>query len=198
MRGTTRVLAQVAPAKYLRAGAPTGLTGLFTHPAPRSRLIYLYSGTLQKLKTLPESSVYRTSVEGLTKHRLAIVEGIKPEGFEAWQKKAKETLEANPEIFKAAKNTEQGRFTKQDVNGMTFVVEEVEDKVDELADEWDGEEGRAQLEGIQNANSRRHQAAMGKDLPKTDVNAIKWENEPPLSAQQYVQTDVSGLYRLLT
>lgn len=184
MRGTSRLLASAAPAKFLRAGAPTGLTGLFTHPAPRSRLIFVYNATLQKLQKLPESSVYRTSVEGLTKHRLAIVESTKPEGYDAWVKKAKETLAAHPDVFNAGANEEQGRFEKHTVNGITFVTEEVEKGLDELADEWDGEEERAQLEGIQTTSRRAHQQQMGRDLPKTDVKTVKWENEPPLSAQQ--------------
>ncbi|KAG7795572.1 hypothetical protein KL929_003923 [Ogataea haglerorum] len=56
-------------------GNPTGLTGILQHPNPRPVLIKLYNSTLTKLKEkFPEESVYRKSVETLTKSRLAIVE----------------------------------------------------------------------------------------------------------------------------
>ncbi|KAG7807088.1 hypothetical protein KL921_004512 [Ogataea angusta] len=56
-------------------GNPTGLTGIHQHPNPRPVLIKLYNSTLTKLKEkFPEESVYRKSVESLTKSRLAIVE----------------------------------------------------------------------------------------------------------------------------
>lgn len=57
------------------SGNPTGLTGIYQHPNPRPALISLYNATLQELaETFPADSVYRQSVENLTKARLAIVE----------------------------------------------------------------------------------------------------------------------------
>lgn len=57
------------------SGYPTGLTGLYQHPNPRPALIALYNHTLDFLKTeFPANSVYRQSVEALTKNRLQIVE----------------------------------------------------------------------------------------------------------------------------
>jgi NADH dehydrogenase (ubiquinone) 1 alpha subcomplex subunit 5 len=73
MRASARLLT-----RYLEAGRPTGLTGLLTHPAPRAALLSIYGTTLDKLKAIPETSVYRQSVEALTKHRMAIVEGMVP------------------------------------------------------------------------------------------------------------------------
>ncbi|KAK6465229.1 hypothetical protein DFJ63DRAFT_14993 [Scheffersomyces coipomensis] len=57
------------------SGYPTGLTGLYQHPNPRPALISLYNHTLTVLDTkFPKESVYRQSVEALTKNRLKIVE----------------------------------------------------------------------------------------------------------------------------
>ncbi|KAK1755789.1 ETC complex I subunit conserved region-domain-containing protein [Echria macrotheca] len=97
MRRTFRLLASVKPARYLEAGAPTGLTGLYTHPSPRSALLFLYSSTLDKLRAVPEHSVYRQSVEALTKHRMALVEATVPPGHEEWASRARTVLAAELE-----------------------------------------------------------------------------------------------------
>ncbi|RCK62658.1 NADH dehydrogenase [ubiquinone] 1 alpha subcomplex subunit 5 [Candida viswanathii] len=56
-------------------GLPTGLAGLYKHPNPRPALVALYSETLKVLNDkFPSDSVYRQSVETLTKNRLNIVE----------------------------------------------------------------------------------------------------------------------------
>jgi len=65
-------------ARYLEPGMPTGLTGLFTRQTPRATLLSIYGATLEKLKTIPEASVYRQSVEALTKHRMEIVKTVVP------------------------------------------------------------------------------------------------------------------------
>jgi len=100
MRATLRLLAAVKPGRYLEAGNPTGLTGLFNHPTPRPALLYLYGSTLDKLKAFPEHSVYRKSTEALTKHRMSIIQSIEPEGYEEWAKAAAEKIEKSPEVFK--------------------------------------------------------------------------------------------------
>lgn len=57
------------------SGYPTGLTGLYQHPNPRPALISLYENTLKVLqKDFPKESVYRQSVEQMTKNRLKIVQ----------------------------------------------------------------------------------------------------------------------------
>ena len=53
---------------------PTGITGLRQHPQPRNQLLGVYTATLESLKDIPEHSVYRQSVEALTKERMKIVE----------------------------------------------------------------------------------------------------------------------------
>ena len=85
MRPAIRLLAAVS--KRLEPGNPTGLTGLLTHGAPRSALIYLYTSTLRKLQTIPEHSIYRQATEALTKQRLSVIEAVKPAGYDAWLEK---------------------------------------------------------------------------------------------------------------
>ncbi|RMZ86440.1 hypothetical protein DV736_g6333, partial [Chaetothyriales sp. CBS 134916] len=100
MRSTSRLLATVkAAAKYLEPNTPTGLTGLTTHPAPRTALLYNYHTTLSKLAQLPASSVYRQSTEALTRQRLKIVEDTVPEGFDAYLERVKKQIEAHPEAY---------------------------------------------------------------------------------------------------
>lgn len=72
----TRVLKQAEEVLVkAAAGNPTGLTGIYQHPNPRPALISLYNHTLSTLNTkFPSSSIYRQSVEALTKNRLKIVE----------------------------------------------------------------------------------------------------------------------------
>ena len=102
MRRTFRQLASVKPARYLEAGTPTGLTGLHTHPSPRSTLIYLYSKTLDQLAQFPETSLYRQSTEALTKHRMEIVSAIEPEGHAAWKAEASKIISEMPEYATGA------------------------------------------------------------------------------------------------
>jgi len=84
-------------ARYLEAGSPTGLTGLRTHPTPRYVLLNTYRATLEKLQRLPESSLYRQSVEAVTKNRLALAEKIVPPGFDTWQAKVNEIKAEKPD-----------------------------------------------------------------------------------------------------
>ena len=57
------------------SGYPTGLAGLYQHPNPRPALIALSNHTLKVLdQKYPKESIYKQSVEALTKNRLKIVE----------------------------------------------------------------------------------------------------------------------------
>ena len=103
MRPTLRALA-----RYLEPGTPTGLTGLWTHATPRSTLLFLYGSTLHKLQSLPATSLYRQSVEAVTKHRLSLVEQYTPPGYEAWAAKARELVRSNPEQFRVASGRVDG------------------------------------------------------------------------------------------
>ncbi|KAH0555980.1 hypothetical protein GP486_006075, partial [Trichoglossum hirsutum] len=142
MRPSTRLLA--AAARFLEPGTPTGLTGLFTHPAPRSTLIYLYSSTLDKLRALPESSVYRRSTEALTKQRLKIVESIEPAGYKEWQERVKRQLAERAEASVAPEGgvaLEGGGRLRAVYDNREFVATKLEPEYDEREVEWDGETG---------------------------------------------------------
>jgi len=188
MRRTFRQLAAVKPSRYLEANTPTGLTGLLTHPAPRSTLLYLYSSTLDKLAQFPESSLYRQSVEALTKHRLNIVEKVVPEGYEAWKVKAEKTIAEHPEVFNTPEggvDHEEGKHVKDVKGGRVFVTSKVERKVDDTTEEWDGEVNEGpELEGTRSASDRRGQAVIGMKRPGSDEKSVVWETEPKLTVEQ--------------
>ena len=191
MRITSRLLAAVKPVRsaVLEVGAPTGLTGLRTHRAPRSTLIYLYSATLDRLQKLPESSVYRQSTENLTRHRLNLVEATTPEGLDDWQTRLQKQVEERKGLFEqfgtdyrdvtstslaqkddpaneAISNDKKGeesarvRIGKRERwNGRDFVVKPVSRKRDELTEEWDGEEVTDEPEGLRTVEERQEQWA---------------------------------------
>lgn len=72
----TRILKQAEQVLVRAAeGYPTGITGLYQHPNPRPALVTLYKHTLSLLQDkFPKDSIYRQSVESLTKSRLQVVE----------------------------------------------------------------------------------------------------------------------------
>ena len=168
MRATLRLLASVKPGRYLQPGHPTGLTGLFNHPSPRSALIYVYGSTLEKLKTLPEHSVYRQSTEAITKHRMQIIQSIKPEGYEEYAKRAAETLKQFPEAFKPG-----GRYQYQSIGGEPYVT---------LRDS-----GRYDNDNEESASPERIESSAGSPGQMSEMREIPgWESEPPLEASQCV------------
>ncbi|KAH7064162.1 ETC complex I subunit conserved region-domain-containing protein [Paraphoma chrysanthemicola] len=183
MRAAARLFASVKPGQFLEAGAPTGLTGLVTHPSPRSTLLYHYNSTLDKLKKIPESSVYRQSTEALTRHRLQIVEQSKPKGWDEWQDKIKAQVAEDPGLISVI---ETG-------NGQTLVLP-TEQQVDERAKaaEWDGEVVQAFPEGIRTAKERLpHVQKMKGDVnysPDRVVSQVKFAPEP-----QYTVEAISDL-----
>jgi NADH dehydrogenase (ubiquinone) 1 alpha subcomplex subunit 5 len=180
MRPASRLLAAVKDAKFLEPFAPTGLTGLLTHPSPRSTLIYLYSSTLDKLQKMPESSVYRQATEALTRHRLAIVEAAKPAGYDRWQESIQLTVAENPHLFEQIKTSTGTRIrfkkTKQDVDFRR------------KAAEWDGEKAPVLREGIRTFKERksvinRMHGGSGYKA-EDDLKDVKLAPEPPLTAEQ--------------
>ncbi|THV49492.1 hypothetical protein BGAL_0192g00090 [Botrytis galanthina] len=187
MRRTLRQFAAVKPARYLEANTPTGLTGLHTHPSPRSALLYLYASTLDKLKEFPSTSLYRQSTEALTNHRLKIVQSVVPAGYDEWAAKAKETLAAHPEVFTTPEggiHFDQGKNKKLSAGGKVFVQSEIEKEVDWSKEEWDGEEGSAELEGVRTTQERKGQSVLAKERPGEDEKQVIWENEPALNVDQ--------------
>jgi NADH dehydrogenase (ubiquinone) 1 alpha subcomplex subunit 5 len=201
MRRTLRQLAAAKPARYLEAGAPTGLTGLFTHPAPRPALLYLYSSTLDKLKQYPESSLYRQSAEAITNHRLSIVTSVEPDGYAQWVERAKKLLEEHPEVFHTPEGEVEhdgGRHIKKTKDGRTFVVSKVDVAFDETSDEWDGEAVEEELEGTRSTEDRKGQSVLGMKRPGQDTKQVKWEPEPQLTAEQYVPRCEACVHATLT
>ena len=176
MRSTLRLLASVKPGRYLEAGNPTGLTGLFNHPAPRSTLLFLYGSTLDKLKAFPEHSIYRQSTEALTKHRMNIIETIKPAGYDEWLVRAKEKMEQYPEAFKPG-----GKQTAHTAAGQLFVTTDEDMDQDDEKEEW------MSLEGSRNPEEKAAETRLLKKGRRVDYSeTIKWEPEPPLDTLQYV------------
>jgi NADH dehydrogenase (ubiquinone) 1 alpha subcomplex subunit 5 len=148
-------------------------------------LIYLYTTTLQKLKSFPESSVYRQSTEALTRQRLQIVESTKPPGYEAWLERVKNTVGAEPERFAS--------LLRQD--GSYAAAQRDDNSDNPRGEEWDGEALEATSEGPARTpeEEARWQKAI-EDSAKAESEAdfqthtMKWENEPALEAEQYVRT----------
>lgn len=136
MRPTTRLLA-----RYLEAGQPTGLTGLWAHRAPRSTLLYLYDKTLDKLQNVPETSLYRQSVEAVTKHRRDLVNQYTPPGHEEWATKARELTKKYPGSFRVASGRKDGSEARTvKLGDRTFIVGARHEPGDIREEEWDGED----------------------------------------------------------
>jgi NADH dehydrogenase (ubiquinone) 1 alpha subcomplex subunit 5 len=180
MRPATRLFAAVKP-QFLEPGAPTGLTGLFTEYAPVSRLSYLYNSTLDKLKRLPETSVYRQSTEALIKHRLAIVESIRPEGFDAWSERISKKVEEQPEIL-----GKYGIGVQHAHGGNEYITIRKEREVDDRVQEWDGDtDTEPALEGTRTEEERKGQLDEFKRAQEMPVAGMELEPEPLLTRDQY-------------
>ncbi|KAI0597028.1 ETC complex I subunit conserved region-domain-containing protein [Biscogniauxia sp. FL1348] len=185
MRGTQRLLASVKP-RYFTPGNPTGLTGLVTHSSPRSTLLYLYNETLERLRAVPESSLYRQSTEAQTRHRLAVVEAAVPAGLDEWRARMARFAEADP----GALHRQFGDARLRRAGGLAF-VERTPDPPqgeDERLVEWDGEvQDSPGEEGLRGPEERQRilaeqpqtRRARG-EIPKDKA----WEPEPQLTADQ--------------
>ena len=184
MRPSIRLLAQQA--RYLEPGTPTGLTGLWTHSTPRSTLLYLYGTTLSKLQSIPESSLYRQSVEATTKHRMNIIEKVIPPGYTEWAAKAKALVGKDTEKFRVNSGRIDGseaRIVK--MGDRVFIVGQRHEPRDQREEEWDGEENEgAELEGIRTAEERKGQVVWAERKPLEAEEKIEWEDEPQLTADQ--------------
>ncbi|KAI1818477.1 ETC complex I subunit conserved region-domain-containing protein [Poronia punctata] len=193
MRRTIRLLANVKPARYLEAGNPTGLTGLYTHSSPRSSLLYLYSTTLDKLKQFPESSLYRQSVEAVTKHRMSIVEATEPPGYKEWAERARKIIEANPEQFNIAGGDRlQGAKAITVRSGNSIFVHRTDPKVSDVRNnEWDGEADAESTEGLRGPEEREtpHFDALYDKKSLEIHDKINWEPEPQLTADQVEEVE---------
>ncbi|KAI1277102.1 ETC complex I subunit conserved region-domain-containing protein [Xylaria sp. FL0933] len=189
MRRTLRLLANVKPARYLEAGNPTGLTGLYTHSSPRSSLLFLYSRTLEKLQKFPESSLYRKSVEAQTKHRIAILEAAEPPGYKEWAQRAQKIIKENPEQFNIATSAkvDGARAIKVSSGGSIFVHRTDPQPEDIRYEEWDGERDEGPgSEGLRGPEEREHPSltAAYDRKPLETPDKIQWESEPQMTADQ--------------
>ena len=213
MRPTLRVLA-----RYLEAGTPTGLTGVWTHGTPRSTLLYLYGTTLSKLQSVPESSLYRQSVEAVTKHRMEMVEKMVPPGYSEWVSKAQALLKDRPTHFKIQSGLVDGSGVRTVKMGdRVFIVGSKHEEADVRGEEWDGEPvGAVDLKDVDEATmdelrSQGHFQQPGEkqtvekdgsvrvdharqltDLPEEEQ--VQWEEEPQLTADQYALATPTSLY----
>lgn len=120
---------------------------------------------------------------------MSIIEAQKPEGYEAWAEKAKQTLKEHPEVFETAEGAvahDEGRHIKETRGGTVFVTTKPTKEYDELTVEWDGEpDSGGELEGTRTTAERKGQAAEhGRERPGTDTKTVAWDPEPPLSAEQ--------------
>ncbi|KAI4173175.1 MAG: hypothetical protein LQ343_003102 [Gyalolechia ehrenbergii] len=179
MKHTTRLLATVKSEKFLTAGNPTGLTGLLTHPAPRSQLLYLYSSTLAKLAQLPAHSVYRQSAEAITKHRLSIVEAEKPAGYDEWAQRAQKYISEKPEVFGEG----------ADVRGV-FLQARLTRERDRLDVEWDG--GKDVPSALEGSRTKEEKDVRRRQIERAESQgsgSVDWENEPPLEASQIAEIE---------
>ncbi|KAL8735128.1 MAG: hypothetical protein Q9166_001004 [cf. Caloplaca sp. 2 TL-2023] len=179
MKSTSRLLAVVKSERFLTPGNPTGLTGLLTHPAPRSQLIYLYTSTLDKLSKLPEYSVYRQSVEAITKQRLGIINSFKPPGYEEWTQRAKQKIEEHPNVFGKDRDPSSVHISAQLTQGK-----------DQRDIPWDNNKQPAGLEGTRTEEERTRQSGLAVKAAITpDADTVKWESEPPLEASQVAEIE---------
>ncbi|KAI0013104.1 ETC complex I subunit conserved region-domain-containing protein [Xylariaceae sp. FL0662B] len=191
MRSTLRRFAAVKPARYLEAGSPTGLTGLYTHSSPRSTLLFLYSRTLEKLRPIPESSLYRQSVEALTRQRLAIVEAAEPPGHAEWAERTRELLREKNPSFRIRSDAAPSAGTpaaQVTADGRLFVHASNRPAQDTRYQEWDGERGAEDEEG---AEGLRGEAERDADVRRINArndlhgeDKVEWEPEPQLTADQ--------------
>ncbi len=187
MRRTLRLLANVKPGRYLEPGARTGLTGLFVHSSPRSTLLYLYSSTLDKLQAVPEHSLYRQSVEALTKHRLSLVESVVPAGYSEWAEKAAKIVASHPEQFNVTNpaRVDGASATRVERNGQVFLIRALPEEADLREQEWDGEINEGpELEGPRSAEEREEQKVMAERQDLGEGEQTEWVAEPQLTADQ--------------
>ncbi|KAL2889252.1 NADH-ubiquinone oxidoreductase 29.9 kDa subunit [Ceratocystis lukuohia] len=187
MRPTTRLLA-----RYLEPGTQTGLTGLWTHPTPRSTLLFLYHRTLERLSALPDSSLYRQSVEAVTKHRLALVEKQVPPGYAEWAERVRKTMAERPGQYRLPSGSNDGGFAHTVKYGdKTFVLGKVAPEPDVRVQEWDGEadEGPT-LEGIRTPEERADQALIAtRKVVDKATTSVELEPEPLLTADQIAELE---------
>lgn len=186
MRPALRLFAAVS--KY-EPGFPTGLTGLLTHTSPRSTLLFLYSSTLDKLQAMPEHSVYRKSTEALTKHRMRIVESIKPSGLSEWQARVAPLVDAHPDAIRRVKTIEgkEGEFNviyREPAPEELFKDED--EKVNKPYKSRPQPEGSVYFEEVSDRGP-----ALERDVVAEELSRIHIEAEPSLTMEQIGEVEAN-------
>lgn len=193
MRGASGLRAIVSrQSNYLTAGRQTGLTGVVTHPAPRPHLVWVYKATLDQLQQVPDTSVYRQSLEALTKHRLNIVESAIPEGYKEWKERVATRISQNPEVF--GERGSVGEIMKQLERGRYYPPPRP--TPDERDVEWDEEPLAEKAEGPAPEGQRQNlnmEFGEGHDpeLLAQSEHALSVEQEPPLTTNQSVYASLN-------
>lgn len=180
MRAISRLLADVKPTRFLEPNAPTGLCGLRTHPSPRSTLLYLYHSTLEKLEKLPKSSVYRQSTEALTRHRLEIIKGTKPNGWTAWQDKIQAILSDDVSGYDIKSYHLDGEIiVPKPFNELRLDLRPPKPQTEPM-----------QPEGPRPWKPNQDVKLTGQDKkydPKHELKKLVLDDEPPFTTEQYVR-----------
>ena len=126
----------------------------------------------------------------MTRHRLAIVEGIKPAGYDEWASRTRQLVDEHPDVFSTPEGGVEhdgGKHVKSTRDGRSFVTTKQTQEPDERLQEWDGEKVEApEPEGTVSSAERASQALLGRARPGSDEKQIAWEPEPALEASQYV------------
>lgn len=193
MRTAARLLAIVKPERFLEAGNPTGLTGLYTHPNPRPTLLLLYDETLERLKSFPEHSVYRQAAEAVTRHRMNILNSIKPSGYNEWAERARKLIEENKAYIRKIQESQIEADAESRPPGNYKVPStpiDHNEADDEYVDtvEWDGQKApNGLLDGVRSSEEGADQKYLVQMRLASIRKGLKWEDEPPLEASQYVK-----------
>ncbi|RPA90875.1 hypothetical protein L873DRAFT_1820353 [Choiromyces venosus 120613-1] len=182
---TFRLFAQVGTQR-LAPFSTTGITGVLTHPNPRPALIAVYNHTLSLLSRLPQHSVYRQSTENLTKQRLAIVESVKPEGWEEYQAALKSEREANG--IQGPKDTEfelkvVGKQFLLMANAVTTDSPVIQAFLDKEVGRW----GLSPEVDTSDAYARDVDTPVEQKGPSPEVLFLP--EEPPLFAEQVIELE---------
>ena len=170
--------------KYLTPGNPTGLTGVLTHPSPRTELIALYTATLAKLSRFPSSSAYRNATEALTAHRLAQAESLIPAGWDEWKTKADSLLQKYPNLFKVHSPSKQ--YVRYDAGGKVFISEQFVEEEDPDEVEFEGQGLPTMRPGFGGIEAGKKLAERAGNATELEKGENEWISEPKLDADQSV------------
>lgn len=132
--------------------------------------------------------MYRQSVEAVTKQRMSLVEKVIPPGYEEWAVRAKELIAKNPEQFRVSSGRVDGSEARTvKLGDRVFIVGSKHEEGDPRLEEWDGEEDEGgELEGIRTPAERKDQVVWAERKPLEDHEKVEWEDEPQMTADQYV------------